>query len=327
MTLENTSSEQSQDTTTSDLISVIPVVNDEGEHVAPGPAQQETSEQFEDRAKAPTAKPAQTPSEAEQLKADNERLRRLIATDPAKLNAYTQEAYGVQPPSPQQWQAPQQAPQYAPPAPQAPPAAPKSIEEEFAEKFPNEDYNPYDLRHSSFVQSFNLRPAMSFIDQQLAFEKEQSETAQRQQAEAHLDGLAGQVETIFTEKMPFFKDILESEKPTAKQTFLQDQTSKLFQQTLQGMFPPNQEVNGQPFNPLWVMPEAYHEVVNAIAPEVGRIAEELGLNKPAKKIPQAMINDQFVESPNAVPLQTNDFSRALQDNDMATLVNAIPVIK
>jgi hypothetical protein len=86
-------------------------------------------------------------------------------------------------------------------------------------------------------------------------------------------------------------------------------------------------VNGQPFNPLWVMPEAYHEVVAAIAPQVAKMAAEMGLDKPKPKVNADMARDAYVESPNAVPTPTNDFAAAIQNYDMATMIEAIPVFK
>jgi hypothetical protein len=314
MTLE---SPESQDTSTDDLASLIPVHG--SEESAPKTPASEPAPADQGQPTQPT--PEQTPSELEELKQANERLRRLIAQDPQALAGYAQQTYGVPLP---------QAPQQAPPAQQpiAAPEAPKSIEDAFAEAFPGEEYDPYNIRHSAFLNNFNLKPAMSYIEQLKQQEQKEQERLVQQQAEQQIDALAVQVEDIFTQKMPFFKDILEAgDNLSPKQKFVANETRELFQQTLTQMFPANQMVNGQPFNPLWVMPEAYHEVVAVIAPQVAKMAAEMGLDKPKPKVNADMAKDAYVESPNAVPTPTNDFAAAIQNYDMATMIEAIPVFK
>lgn len=310
---------ESQDTSTDDLASLIPLQGgDENPQVeATATAEQPPAEQPQ----AEHAPTEQTPSEIEELRQANERLRRLIATDPQKLNEYTQQFYNA--PVPQVPQAPPSVQQ-----PIAQPEAPKSIEDAFAEAFPGEEYDPYNIRHSAFLNNFNLKPAMSYIEQLKQQEQEAYERQIQQQAEQQLDSLALTVEDIFTQKMPFFKDILEAgEKMDSKQAFVAHQTKEMFQRALTQMFPANQMVNGQPFNPLWVMPEAYHEVVAAISPDVVKLAADLGLDKPKPKVNAEMAKDAYVESPNAVPTPANDFAAAIQNYDMATMIEAIPVFK
>lgn len=251
--------------------------------------------------------------EADPKEEELQRLKRIIATDPQKRALYEQERYGVQPVAPQPKQAQQEAPK------------PKSLDEAFAEAFQGDDYDPFNMAHQAFITQFHLNPAMAYIDEVKAIDKQQEQQQRQRQIEQIATDADTSVQKLFIAQLPALEEWLKAESPSLEQKTLLEMMTRSFQAKLFEAFPERED---QSHLRLWMNPDVHQDVVRQVMPEVKQLASKLGLleaSLPAPKVNKDMARESYVESSNAVPAgaPVNPFDEALAKDDYAAAFGAI----
>jgi len=267
----------------------------------------------------PDAPPVSEPPKAEpqdDVQAELDRLKRVIAQDPNLRANYMAEKFGHIQPQPliQQPQAPayqpQQQPQYQPPVQQQAPALP----------FDPAEYDPMDPSHTvalvTHIMQQQLQPFSEFVNQS----KQQEIQLQQQQAQERVQKMEMDIRTKLSESVPGFSD---SFKPTAtfEQQLLKDAAISAFSRAME-QYP--QE--------YWGNPVVHQDVIQKLAPQLNTVAQRLGLttaapaNTDATK--QAMAREMHVVSGNAAPATSaNPFSKAAEKGDALGMLTAISKMK
>lgn len=234
-----------------------------------------------------TPEPAST-DVGEELRLENERLRRLIATDPQRRMAYESERFG---PPPQQRQAPpQQQQENSPTLP-----------------FGQEEFDPTDLTHMQALLQYavaqQLQPANQYIQSlQQRDQQEAQEAEQRQMQELVSDvqkGIEKYVPGLFGGEM------------TPDKIAMADLAKQMFARELQGSYSEY----------LWANPMAHSEVMKKVGPQIQKMAERLGVHKPAAN---GNKREMYVESVSTEPGSSpNMFDNAHKKGDVLGMLSAL----
>lgn len=233
---------------------------------------------------------SESPDAAEELRLENERLRRLIATDPQRRLAYESERFG--PPPQTQFASPQQ-----PQQPQNDPALP----------FGEEDFDPTDMRHMqallAHAVSQQLQPANQYIT---ALQQRDMMEAQEQE-QRNLQNLVTDVQKGIEKFVP---DLYAGEM-TPERVAMCDLAKQMFARELQGSYSEY----------LWANPMAHQEVLKKVGPQIQKMAERLGVTKPTAN---GNKRQMFVESVSTEPGgNPNMFEKAHKKGDVLGMLSAL----
>jgi hypothetical protein len=266
---------------------------------------------------APPVSEAPKAEPQDDVQAELDRLKRVIAQDPNLRANYMAEKFGhlqpqpiVQQPAPVYQPPQQQQPQFQPPVQQQAPQLP----------FDPAEYDPLDPSHQvalvTHIMQQQLAPFSEFVNQS----KQQEAHYQQQQAQQRIDQLESEIRAKLNTVLPGFA---ESFKPTAtfEQQMLRDSAINAFSRQME-QYP--QE--------YWGNPAVHQDVINKIAPQLNQAAQRLGLltaqSSTANDAAQAMAREMQVVSGNAVPVSTaNPFTKAAEQGDLLGMMAAVSKVK
>lgn len=270
------------------------------------------SETPEQPAEEPAKEQVQEPEpEAEAPQDEKLELLRQIASSPEKRQAYEMAMYGQS--------AVQQAPQQPQAQPQRTEPEPPQL------PFAPEDFDPTSFEHQmamlNHVVSQQLNPALSYINELKEYEQTETQQREQEQQQQQLKQVETDIVSSFEKHMPGYGELYKAKAPTTEQKALITFTEREFQEEMRLLHPPTGEINGQPFNPLWLNPRAQKEIVDRIGARVKTMADKLGVfnEKPAKKV-----SGVYVEGANNVPASSsNPFEQAAKNGNTASMFEAI----
>jgi len=243
--------------------------------------------------------------------AELERLRRIVATDPVRRQAYEQEVlaqYGYQtqappPPQPSAQQQQAQSPQY--------PVNPDEFD------LTNMDHWMQVVGH---VVEQKLNPAFQFIDEQ----KRDNEAYLQRQAMEHVVQNQKLLLDEIEKQVPGYSKAFQlypgqgyqlAEGVTPEQEMLATYANTLFNRQI-ASFP--QQLHGDP--------RVLKDVLTRIAPQLKKQAARLGISQGAQAagMNPAIQRETYVETSNVAPtVSQNMFSKALEKHDDVGMMAAI----